>query len=285
MKNTSINITGKLATGLVELYTDISRLADKLNIGFLVVGAMARDLVLVHGFKAAIDRGTRDVDFGINVESWEDYYQLIESLVEDGFVQDQHIIHRLTRDGSDGHTWEVDIVPFGLIAHNNTIEWPPSQDIVMGVSGFTEAFENAIDVKINETPDIIIPVASPAGISILKLIAWLERGADLKGKDAIDFGYLIQTYIKIPEIHRAIYDDGFAEEQGWDEVKASAMKLGQDVASIISVETKDILEMQLFNLPEKKEQFARDMQKGTYTDLAQCFDLISIFANELVNHH
>ncbi len=245
---------------------------------------MARDLVLVHGFGAAIARGTKDVDFGINVASWKDFDQLIESLTENGFVQDKHRIHRLTRDDSDGLTWEIDIVPFGLIAHNETIAWPPSQDIVMGVSGFTEAFKNSINVKINEKPDITILVASPAGISILKLIAWLERASNIKEKDAIDFGYLIQSYIKIPEVHDTIYGEGFAEAQGWDEVKASAMKLGRDAAKIVSVETKGILKLQLFNLPEKMEQFARDMQKGVYTDLEQCFSLISIFADEFVNH-
>lgn len=284
MKNTSLNIAGKLPNGLIELYADISRVADELNIDFLVVGAMARDLVLVHGFGATIARGTKDVDFGINVASWKDFDRLIECLTEDGFVQDKYRVHRLTRDDSYGLTWEVDIVPFGLIAHNETIAWPPSQDIVMGVSGFKEAFKNAINVKINEKADITILVASPAGISILKLIAWLERAGNIKEKDAIDFGYLIQSYIKIPEIHDAIYGKGFAEAQDWDEVKASAMKLGRDAANIVSVETKGILKLQLFNLPAKMEQFARDMQKGVYTDLEQCFSLISIFSDEFVNH-
>lgn len=62
------------------------------------------------------------------------------------------------------------------------------------------------------------------------------------------------------------------------------MKLGRDAANIVSVETKGILKLQLFNLPEKMEQFARDMQKGVYTDLEQCFSLISIFSDEFVNH-
>lgn len=35
----------------------------------LVVGAMARDLILVHGYNARIERGTRDVDFEQNQSS------------------------------------------------------------------------------------------------------------------------------------------------------------------------------------------------------------------------
>lgn len=72
MKNTCVNIAGKLPSGLVELHADIHKHAKELVIDFLVVGAMARDLVLVYGFGPKIERGTRDVDFGINVASWDE---------------------------------------------------------------------------------------------------------------------------------------------------------------------------------------------------------------------
>ena len=72
MKNSSVNISGKLNAGLIELYTDLSAHAQALDIDVLVVGAMARDLVLVFGYGARIERGTRDVDFGISVASWDE---------------------------------------------------------------------------------------------------------------------------------------------------------------------------------------------------------------------
>lgn len=81
MKNTCVDVTGKLPAGLVELYADINEHAKALAIDFLVVGAMARDLVLVHGFGSKIERGTRDVDFGINVASWDEFSALRDSLV------------------------------------------------------------------------------------------------------------------------------------------------------------------------------------------------------------
>ena len=67
VKNTCVDIAGKLPAGLVKLYADINEHAKALAVNFLVVGAMARGLVLVHGFGSKIERGTRDVDFGINV--------------------------------------------------------------------------------------------------------------------------------------------------------------------------------------------------------------------------
>ena len=45
MKTTYVNIAGKLPQGLVDLYADISGHTNALAIDYLVVGAMARDLV------------------------------------------------------------------------------------------------------------------------------------------------------------------------------------------------------------------------------------------------
>lgn len=237
MKNTCVDVTGKLPAGLVELYADINEHAKALAIDFLVVGAMARDLVLVHGFGSKIERGTRDADFGINVASWDEFSALRDSLLQAGYKQDAHKMHRLTREGKDSLPWEIDIIPFGKIAdENNSIHWPPKQDFVMNVHGFPEAFEHALDVQICEAPEIIIPVASPAGICLLKLVSWLDREIDFRAKDATDFSYLIQSYSKIPEIFDALYKEGYMEIQEWDELKASAMKLGRDAGIIASKE-------------------------------------------------
>jgi len=45
VKTTYVNITAKLPQGLVDLYADISGHTNALDINYLVVGAMARDLV------------------------------------------------------------------------------------------------------------------------------------------------------------------------------------------------------------------------------------------------
>lgn len=40
---------------------------------YFVAGAMARDLVLVNAFGLPPGRATRDIDFGIAAESWEQF--------------------------------------------------------------------------------------------------------------------------------------------------------------------------------------------------------------------
>lgn len=279
MKNTFVNIAGKLPRGLVALYGDIGDVAKSLDIDFLVVGAMARDLVLVHGFGSTIERGTRDVDFGINVASWEDFETLKAQLIEQGFEQDKQKAHRLTRSDSQNLPWEVDIVPFGNIAaDDSTISWPPDQAVVMSVLGFTEAMENAFFVQISDDPEMTIPVASPAGVAILKLVAWVEREVEVKPKDAMDLGYLIESYTKIPEIFAAVYEEGCMEAQDWDETKASAMKLGKDAGLIVLPPTKTFLKERLFNQSSKVEWFVRQMQGSGRNSLSDSAELLDIFA-------
>lgn len=279
VKNTCVNITGKLPAESVELYTDINKYAKALSIDFLVVGAMARDLVLVHGFGADIERRTTDVDFGINVANWDEFNALKERLLQAGYQQDKHKVQRLSRVGNDGLPWEIDIVPFGKIAdEKNRIYWPPEQDFEMKVHGFSEVFEHALDVQISEAPNIVIPVASPAGNCLLKLVSWLDREFQLRGKDAIDTGYLIQSYSKIPEIFNALYEEGYMEAQEWDVNKASAMKLGKDVAVIASLETMEFLNEELFNSIDKSEQFVRDMHGNGGTGLEECAGWFATFA-------
>ena len=280
MKNTSVNIVGKLPQSLVDLYADIRGHTKELGIDFLVVGATARDSVFVHGYGCPVERGTTDVDFGIHVASWDEFNALKDRLLAAGYKADAHKIHKLSRVDAEGLPWEIDIVPFGKIADNgNVISWPPEHDVVMNVLGFSEAIEHALDVHISEDPSIVIPVASPAGMCLLKLVSWLDRDVGQRARDAIDFEYMVRSYTKIPEIREAVYDEeGQMEAQNWVEANASAMKLGQDAREISSSATRDFLKESLFDKPSKKEEFARDMQRQNKRDLTQSVELLEIFS-------
>lgn len=282
MMNTYVNITGKLNDGLVALYLDIDKHASELGISYLVVGAMARDLILFYGYDAKIERGTRDVDFGINVENWEQFTALQNKLIEAGFEQDKVKVHKFTRTDDEGLPWEIDIVPFGgIVDENHNIAWPPKQDFVMNVMGFNEAHNSALQVEINKDPQLIIPVASPAGIGVLKLIAWLDRAPELRKKDATDIKYLIDTYSKIPEILNSLYDDEYMETHDYDVLKASAMKFGRDMNEISSPEIKDFLKIMIFDKSEVIERLALEMRGDNLSALDECIECLGIVTQEL----
>lgn len=280
MKNTSINISGKLPKGLVELYQDVINSAGKFNVRVLVVGAMARDLILVYGYGAKMERGTRDVDFGVNVATWKEFEVLKRELIQIGFKENSKMQHRLERNDSHGHLWEIDIIPFGEIANaNKEISWPPDADFVMSILGFEEVYLHSIETKISETPVVVISVASPAGIVLLKLIAWLERDCDKKVKDAEDINYIISSHSKIPEISGALYEEGYMEAQDWDEDLASAQKMGIDCAMIATEETAQFLAENLLCQPEKLEQLIRGMPGYGYSSPE---DLLTVFSESFL---
>lgn len=287
MKDTCVNISGKLPKGLIELYKDINNVAGDLKIRSLVVGAMARDLVLVHGFGSTIERGTRDVDFGIRVESWDQFFTLQNALVKLKFKQDEKSIHKFTRIDIDGLPWEIDIVPFGnIVDKHDNIHWPPKGYFVMNVTGFNEALEHALQVTISDKPTISIPVASPVGVAILKLIAWLDRETDIRKKDASDIKYLINTYHKIPNIENSLYSDedgrNFLEKHDWDVSKASAIKLGFDISKILTVKSKEFIKENIFLNEDNIQQFAREMDSSTNTDLDENLALITLLGQGIL---
>ena len=46
----------------------------------------------------------------------------------------------------------VDLIPFGDIQDGSEISWPPHNDFVMNVAGFSEALESAILVQVDARP-------------------------------------------------------------------------------------------------------------------------------------
>jgi len=282
MNSTLIDVTGKLPTGMVNIYREVFSVASQLQLEVLVVGAMARDLVLVHGFGARIERGTRDVDFAVQVKDWEAFQELAAGLIEKSFAKASKLTHRFYLNDDDGLRWEVDILPFGELAdENGCIKWPPDESIEMSVLGFDEAFEHSLTVQLGDSDNqFAIKVAAPASMAFLKLISWLEREPAIRTKDAKDIRYLMRTYSKIPEIVDRMYDEGDMEAQEWDEQRASASILGRDAVSQLNQEVFDYLNDALFSKPEKLELLLSEMV-GSFADTVYEESELKVFVDSL----
>ncbi|MCP4529260.1 MAG: hypothetical protein GY923_17440 [Aestuariibacter sp.] len=256
----SLDVTNKLPEGLVEVYGRIQRVASALNIPLLIVGATARDIILIHGYNATIERGTRDVDFGLEVQSWEHYQKLRDALIQSGFTAHPMKIHQLNTTDSDGQPWEIDLIPFGGVSDaEDKITWPPEHAFQMSVLGFDEVYKHAWDVLLTREPALSVKVASPAGILLLKLIAWTERGREYPGKDAIDIYYVIKHYSKIPDVFEALYELDYMELQDYDDMKASAMILADEVAAMAHGDTLNYLRQTLLNNERVLERLKTDI--------------------------
>ena len=65
----------------------LRQVADGLGVQFFLMGAAARDLMLLHAYGIVTRRKTYDVDFAVMVPSWDAFAALRKALIEsDEFV-------------------------------------------------------------------------------------------------------------------------------------------------------------------------------------------------------
>jgi len=230
-----LNLSGKIDQDTVQLLRIVNDVTSELSVPYLVVGATARDMVMHFGYGARIQRATKDLDFAIQISEWDAFTAIKDRLVDQGFKNSKSLQRMISPSGMP-----VDLIPFGGIADENlNIQWPPSGEIVMDVTGFEEAFDCAMQVIVREDLELQVPVVSPQGLTLLKLIAWKDRNSDLRTKDAQDITYLLETYQSVAQVTERMYEtEGMMEQYGWEIDPASAHLLGIDVAAIASVRTK-----------------------------------------------
>jgi len=225
----SLDLSNKKELGfLSDLIADVRSQAPKINM--LLVGAMARDLLLfhAHGIKAA--RGTEDIDLAFTVASWSDYEELRKSLLSSGaFLIHPNGAHKLLYRNQ----MEVDLLPFGGLENaDKTIAWPPQGDIVMSVLGFEEALESSIDALLPFSQRISL-VSLPM-LTVLKTLAWSERRITAPRRDAYDLMLILQNYLDAGNSERLYSDaDQLLESTDFDYECAGAWLAGKDALETI----------------------------------------------------
>lgn len=237
MTNISIDISNKLDQLTIELYRAVDHAARAVECEYLVVGASARDLLLHHGYGMNIERATNDVDLGVQVRNWLQFNALCDELYGLGFQKTARI-HRL----QSPQGLPLDVVPFGGISDSDDqIAWPPDQEIIMNVLGFQDALQNAVVVRIAIEPELTIPIASTAGLALLKVIAWTDRPSDLRRKDAQDLYQLARSYWRISA--EEVYEDvELLERFELNADRVGAYLLGRHCRQIAVAETRIYLD-------------------------------------------
>ena len=239
MNKKSLDLSGKIDKHFVGICQAFSKAADHLDIPFFLVGATALDLIFHKGYGIPAKRATYDIDLAVEVKNWTDFEALKNYLVStDDFVQAPQA-HRLNFQFSV----DVDIVPFGAIAdERGNIAWPPDQADVMSTIGFSDACEDAISVLLTKEPHLEIAVASPAAITVLKIVAWKGRGHDNR-KDAIDLSNILGDYIRAGNNERLFSDhDDLLHTEAFDYDLSGSRILGRDIGKFLKPETKKFIQ-------------------------------------------
>ena len=204
--------------------------AAAAGIPFLIAGAMARDLLLLHGHGIPNSRGTEDVDLAFLVHDWDEFEAVRRKLLAGGeFVEvPSKGIHKLRFGGS----LEVDILPFGGVERpDRTIRLPPDNAYELSMFGFKEALDSAILVKLPE--DVQVRVVSLPALAILKLTAWTERRHRAPGRDAYDLLLVIKNYAYVENSDRLYDKNPYIAGSPADFEAAGAWLLGKDMARLL----------------------------------------------------
>jgi predicted nucleotidyltransferase len=250
-----------LDPGLCRVIAAVQAGAQAQGLDPLLIGAAARDLLLVNVFGQRVRRATKDVDFAVALASWEAFEQLKGRLISDhGFADETRQVQRLvfTAEG-DGAGTTIDLVPFGgLQVNRHTLVWPPEMDVYMTVAGFTEALESAQLVEL--TDGLVVKVASLPGLAILKMFAWGDR-RQRDARDAVDLYQLLRSYGEAGTSDRMSDPDQALDR--WlaldcDEEKTGAWLMGKDCGLLAQAETAEALQ-QLWGDERRREQLLNGM--------------------------
>lgn len=200
------------------------------DVDFLIVGAIARDLLLHYGHGVPITRATTDIDLGVTVGSWDEFRKLRDACLESGhFTSGRPGNHRIIhRSGVP-----LDLIPFGDVERDDgTIQWP-EDNAVMGVLGYREARATATQVLLPDKMSVAT-VCLPM-LAILKLMAWSERHTYTPQKDASDLFLVLGHYLNDENTAR-LYEFGthLLEREDFDYAVAGAWLAGYDAVQCIT---------------------------------------------------
>ncbi len=212
----------------------VAKATAELHIKWMVTGAAGRVMLLEGMYGLPHGRATQDVDLGVMVASWEQYRALVERIRQDKRFQPDPKQRQRLRFRDDG---VLDLLPFGDIeSGDRTIHWPPDNDFTVCVIGFREAYAEAVEVSLD---GLSVPVVSPVGLMLLKLVAWNERHHTQPKKDAADLAYVLRHFSAILT-EKVLFDEYFAavEGSGFDVDVAASRVLGQKTAKLAAKDTR-----------------------------------------------
>ena len=216
-----------------KLIVAVAKAAEALRIKWMVTGAAGRVLLLESVYGLPHGRATEDVDLGVMVANWDQYRSLVERICVDADFQPDPKQRQRLKFRNDGL---LDLVPFGSIeSDDRTIRWPPENDFSMSVMGFREAYAEAIEVDVD---GVVVPVVSPSGLMLLKLIAWTQRRYTQPKKDAADMAYLLKHFSAVLT-EKVLFDQHSKaiEAASYDIDLAGCRVLGQKMASMSAKDT------------------------------------------------
>jgi predicted nucleotidyltransferase len=145
---------------------------------FVLIGASALQIHI------PLNRNTRDLDVSLAVDL-------------DEFPAGLNDLAGWTQTPEREHAWlgpgdvRVDVLPAGPKATAvGYVQWPGGSR--MSVVGFRHVFEHTTKTRVSD--GVVVDVAQPHVIALLKMVAYLDRPAE-RGRDLADIAFLLERYV------------------------------------------------------------------------------------------
>ena len=238
MAKTFVSLSKPLEPARVETLIHVARIAADLNVEFMIVGAVARDIHFEHIWGIPTRRNTADLDLAVQVKDWSHFERLRAGLQASTLFSpsDGRTERFLASNGTI-----LDIIPFGGVARaGEIIFWPPDQD-AMSVMGVTDAFLHAATLELTGTDGPTqVRVASIPGLVVLKIVAIFDRTEARVKKDTNDIQFIIANYLLTGNRARLETgrDSDLMRTPSLDLDVISARLLGRDMARLSSPTTR-----------------------------------------------
>jgi predicted nucleotidyltransferase len=214
---------------LAELVRDLYAVAAGADV--MLVGAMARDVMLLHAYGIPLPRATTDVDIALAAPDWLAFHKLRNSLLASGkFFPVKKVLHKLVYVNL---SIAIDLIPFeGVEDTTGNITWPPDNAEVMSLIGYREARASAVTLRLPYGQQLAM-VSLPM-LSVLKLLAWMDRHVLEPRKDARDLDAILCNYLKAGNDDR-LYTEAahLLDSPSYDYDLAGAWMCGRDARNTL----------------------------------------------------
>ena len=237
---------------LVEMLQTLSDCYAQLDLAVYVVGAVARDLTLRLLNITDLPRRTMDLDVAVALSDWSQYERLTQLLLDHRFSKAKEKQRFYYQGESGSYRYEVDVVPFGVIAESEEVAWPPEGSPVMSVRCFQEVMNHADRIFVDDLFSFYIP--SLSGQFLIKYDAWSDRHT-VTSKDASDMVFILQhVYVAYALSRECLPEEIDLDASRFDMVVAGAEWIASDLKKILTGEHKRYYAQQLEQELGKEEE-------------------------------
>lgn len=241
----------------------------KMEMELYVVGAAARDITMHLLNIQNVPRRTLDLDVAVALKNWEQFGQLSDILLQHDFVKAPEK-QRFYYEGVKPYKYEVDIVPFGVIAEQELVAWPPDGSPIMSVRCFDDVMQHADIVYVDNL--FFFRLASLSGQFLIKLDTWFDRHS-LTKKDASDMVFFLQNvYVAYALTRTELPPEIDVDANQFDVMVAGAEWIASDLRQMLTTEHQLFYANLLHEEVSKGEESVLlndllDMSSAKYYDL------------------